>query len=47
MNFYTDMESTDYVSDTMALLHYTTTPLSLLDNKSCIKGKEITVRFLK
>lgn len=31
----------------MALLHYSSTPLTIIDNKSCIKGKEQTIRFLK
>ena len=31
----------------MALLHYVKSPLSIVDNKSCIKGKEHTIRFIK
>lgn len=41
------MEGTDFASDPMALLHYTDTPLTIIDNKSCIKGKEQTIRFLR
>jgi hypothetical protein len=47
LDFFTNLEGTDYVSDSMALLHYTDTPLTIVENKSCIKGKEQTIRFLR
>ena len=45
--FYNDNMKTEYNSNIMALLHYVKSPLSIVDNKSCIKGKEHTIRFIK
>ena len=45
--FYNDNTKTEYNSNIMALLHYVKSSLSIIDNKSCIKGKEHTVRFIK
>jgi hypothetical protein len=47
IKLYGDMERTDYESDSMAILHYSENPISIIDNNSWIKGKEQTVRFLK
>lgn len=50
LGFETDIfeggDKTDYNSTIMALLHYTKHPCSIIDNKSCIKGKEHSVRFI-
>lgn len=45
--FYSEVDKTEHSTDTMAILHYNDKDITIVENKSCIKGKEEMVRFLK